>query len=107
MPEFLVALLNALSLMDTSAPKEGQSTWTQRHRKLIKILFILCMIPFCAVGLVLLIQWLSNLGAGGAESGDGRGRDPVDWLIGIARSPKQSLAARDFQSSRLWSIDRK
>ncbi|KAA0987950.1 hypothetical protein FQ192_18485 [Pseudomonas sp. ANT_J12] len=62
MPEFLVALLNALSLMDTSAPKEGQSTWTQRHRKLINVLFILCMLPFCVVGLVFLIQWLSNLG---------------------------------------------
>ncbi len=62
MPEFLVALLNALSLMDTSAQKEGQSTRSQHHRKLIRVLFILCMIPCCTVGLMLLIEWLSNLG---------------------------------------------
>lgn len=34
-----------------------------------------------------------HLGASCAESSDGRGRDPVDWLIGITKSPKKSLAA--------------
>lgn len=43
-------------------------------------------------------------GAGGAESGDGRGRDPVDWLIGITGSPKKSLAARVSQPSKPWSV---
>jgi hypothetical protein len=61
MVDFFVALLNALGLMDSAAQTNGPPTWSRRHRTLIRVLYILCMIPACAVLLILLVGWVSDL----------------------------------------------
>lgn len=80
MLEFLAALLDAISLVDTEAQKEGHSTWSQRHRKLIRALYTLCLVSLCVAALVLLIQWLINLGPVGQKVAMGIG---AIQLIGL------------------------
>ncbi|RON57898.1 hypothetical protein BK665_03330 [Pseudomonas frederiksbergensis] len=80
MLEFLSALLDAISLVDTEAQKEGNSTWSQRHRKLIRGLYTFCLISLCVAALVLLIQWLISLGPVGQKVAMGIG---AIQLIGL------------------------
>jgi hypothetical protein len=60
--DFLLALLQGLSLLDTEAQSDGPPTWSRRHRKLIRGLLIVCLTPVCAVFCFLLVEWVMSLG---------------------------------------------
>ncbi|MGY2226215.1 hypothetical protein HX881_30840 [Pseudomonas gingeri] len=60
--DFILGILQGVDLLDSEAQKDNSPTWLRRHRKLIRVLFIICMYPFYAGLLILLIIWLINLG---------------------------------------------
>jgi hypothetical protein len=62
MINFLLSILDYLGLIDSEARKDGPSTWSRRNRKLIRVVLIVCWIPFCAGLLIFLTIWLSHLG---------------------------------------------
>ncbi len=61
MIDFLLSILNYIGLIDSEARKDGPSTWSRRHRKLIRVVLIVCWTPFCAGLLILLVAWVSSL----------------------------------------------
>ena len=65
MIDLFIALLEFLGPLDSVAQADGPSTWAQRHRKLIRVLYILCMLPVCVALLLLVIDWVAGLGIGG------------------------------------------
>ena len=65
MIDFFIALLEFLDPLDSMAQTDGPSTWGRRNRKLIRVLYILCMLPVCVALLLLVIDWVVGLGIGG------------------------------------------
>lgn len=62
MIDFLLSILDYLGLIDSEARKDGPPTWSRRHGKLIRVVLIVCWIPFGAGLLITLTIWLSHLG---------------------------------------------
>ncbi|MPQ71617.1 MULTISPECIES: hypothetical protein [unclassified Pseudomonas] len=65
MIDLFIALLEFLGPLDSVAQADGPSTWARRNRKLIRVLYILCMLPLCVALLLLFIDWVAGLGIGG------------------------------------------
>jgi len=64
MIDLFIAFLEFLGLLDSASQKDGPSTWARRHRKLIRMLYVLCMLPVCVALLLLVIDWVAGLGIG-------------------------------------------
>lgn len=102
MIDFLLSILNYIGLIDSEARKDGPSTWSRRHRKLIRVVLIVCWTPFCAGLLILLVAWVSMLEPRVAESGNRHRRNTTYRFIRIARSPEQSLDAYIYRIPSHW-----
>jgi len=60
-----IELLQGLSALDDYAHMEAAPAWIRRCRTLIRVAFVLCVLPAGVVALVWLLGWLHGLGATG------------------------------------------
>lgn len=61
MIDIFLQLLSALSDLDSEAQKDGPPTWARRNKTSIRVVLVICSIPFWAVLFALLIYWTSTL----------------------------------------------